>query len=947
MVAAAGSLAGLLIATPAGARPLPPSASPREASVSGEAGAGPTGRTIRLHGAGDRAASTIRPARRVLVDTLPKATGHERAYASKLRSAAVPGSAGPAPRAPQAPLVAPTPAFATIDSANPAVEAVSTSGAASTVVEPPDPFVAAGPDHVVQATNAGIRITNRTGGAPKAYSLQDFFGISAVGGGYQAEAFDPRVIFDSLHGRWLATESSFDCYPDPGHATVGTGYIDIAISDTADPNLGWSVLSLPYSDTVADYPGLGTSTDKIVVSANVFPLVPDGGAPLGCDVSDPFIGTELDVVGWAQMLGTGSVDIAYLTSYIAPADFPNEYFAWRPALQAPATSSTVFGVGIHSAVNGDVAWFRITGLPSATTTLTRGDVGAGAIAPFEADVPAPAQPGEPATIESAVDGRPTDALWQANRLVFVSTIGCDPAGGVAEDRDCVRVSELAAPPTSPPTVTQDLLIAEEGRDLFMGGVGLSGSSDLHVIWTGSSAAPGDYASTFAAYQLRGAGANTLTGRQKITAGIATYPSTRWGDYVGVAQDPQVADAVWQGDEVATAAGWATEVSQLRTSAGSTYTPIAPSRIVDSRIGTGLAGVFAANTPRTFAVAGAGSVPAAAIAVTGNVTLVGQTAAGFLAVTPTATATPASSTINVPRGDIRANNFTLPLGPGGSLAAVFKAVAGSSTHVVVDITGYFTAAAGGATYQPLASPVRVLDSRQGGTGLGGAFSARVGRALQVAGVGGIPAAATAVSANLTVVNQTAAGYLAVTPAVPAGLPASSTLNFPRGDIRANGLTAALGPGGSLAITYVAVAGARADVVLDVTGYYLADGSGLRFHALAPGRLLDSRATVLTGLSGPFSANVARTLPTAGHWGVPTTARAITANLTVVGQTAAGFVAATPLATNSPATSTLNVPLGDIRANGITVPLGGGSEGLVYKAVSGRTAHLVLDVTGYFE
>ncbi len=317
----------------------------------------------------------------------------------------------------------------------------------------------------------------------------------------------------------------------------------------------------------------------------------------------------------------------------------------------------------------------------------------------------------------------------------------------------------------------------------------------------------------------------------------------------------------------TATGGGTFVVDNLSAVASTYTPIAPYRVLDSRDGTGLAGVFTAGTPRTFPVAGAGTVPADAVAVTGNVTLVGQTAAGFLAVTPTATASPTSSTLNVPRGDIRANNFTLPLGPGGSLAAVFKAVAGSSTHVVVDITGYFTAGDGGATYQPLTSPVRVLDSRPGGTGLGGAFTARVGRTLQVAGVGGIPAGAKAITANLTVVNQTAAGYLAVTPTLPAGLPASSTLNFPRGDIRANGLTAALGTGGSLAITYVAVAGARADVVLDVTGYYLADGSGLRFHALAPGRLLDSRATVLTGLAGPFKANVARILPAAGRWGVP--------------------------------------------------------------------------------
>jgi hypothetical protein len=56
--------------------------------------------------------------------------------------------------------------------------------------------------------------------------------------------------------------------------------------------------------------------------------------------------------------------------------------------------------------------------------------------------------------------------------------------------------------------------------------------------------------------------------------------------------------------------------------------------------------------------------------------------------------------------------------------------------------------------------------------------------------------------------------------------------------------------------------------------------------------------------------------------------------------------TPLATNTPSTSTLNFPLGDIRANGVTGPLSGaGGVGLVFKATSGST-HLLLDLTGYF-
>jgi hypothetical protein len=52
------------------------------------------------------------------------------------------------------------------------------------------------------------------------------------------------------------------------------------------------------------------------------------------------------------------------------------------------------------------------------------------------------------------------------------------------------------------------------------------------------------------------------------------------------------------------------------------------------------------------------------------------------------------------------------------------------------------------------------------------------------------------------------------------PTSSTLNFPLGDDRANGGTVAIGPTGTLSITYVAPsAGPIAHVIFDVTGYFV--------------------------------------------------------------------------------------------------------------------------------
>ena len=112
-------------------------------------------------------------------------------------------------------------------------------------------------------------------------------------------------------------------------------------------------------------------------------------------------------------------------------------------------------------------------------------------------------------------------------------------------------------------------------------------------------------------------------------------------------------------------------------------------------------------------------------------------------------------------------------------------------------------------------------------------------------------------------------------------------------------------------------------------------------------MDSRgAAPPEGLSGPFFANVGRTLVIEPYQGIPVNATAITGNLTVVGQTKPGYVAMTQATTNNPTTSTINFPVGDIRANGVTGPLTdpAGTVGLVFK--TGGSTHLILDVTGYF-
>jgi uncharacterized membrane protein YoaK (UPF0700 family) len=841
--------------------------------------------------------------------------------------------------------VGPEPTFATTTGPNTADEQTNFAGVARSDLEPPDPWLAVGPDHVLQAVNTTMRLTDREGTLQGSVELLDFFDIASLGS--DAIAFDPRVIYDSLHGRWIAITAHYDC--DTNFADVGTGFIDMAISSTTDPMGSWEVFYLEFPDLVPDYPGIGTSTDKVVLSSNVFALEPDEDADLGCSPTG-LVTTELDIFAWSQLIGTGDVDVDF---FFGGSGYPNSFVTWRPAVQTPATSATVFLVTEKVTAANGVAYAKITGSPASGTTaisapadLSAANIIGGFETPPPPEQPGTGGPGSPTTIVDAVDERPTDAIWQDNRLAFVSTYPCDPAGGATEDRDCVRISELSTT-TATPSKLQDFLIGEEAADHYMGGIGYAGNGDLHAVWTRSSATASNYPSSYSAVQLLSDDANEISDKQLLAAGTGVYDGTRWGDYIGVAQDPQVPNAVWQANQYSGVTEWRTRVSQLQTG-GSSYVPITPERVVDSRSNIGVTGAFTASTPKSFAVAGVGPIPADAIAVTGNVTVTGQTAAGFVSITPTATSTPPSSTLNFPLGDTRANNFTSSLDSAGKLAAVYKAAAGKKAHVIVDITGYFLAGDEDGTYATI-EPVRVMDTRPAPEHVGTAtvFQHGVTQTLSIADANGIPANATAITGNLTVVGQTHAGFLSVTPDDPVGTPTSSTLNFPLGDVRANGLTADLNDDGDLSITYIGAAGATTHAALDITGYYVEGAGGLLFYPLNPGRVLDSRSgAVLSGISGSFTSGTPKTLEVGSHWGVPAGAEAITGNLTVVGQTAAGFVSITPTPDSSPSTSTLNFPLGDIRANGVTVPLSSDDLSLVYKAAATKKTHLLLDLAGYF-
>jgi len=127
------------------------------------------------------------------------------------------------------------------------------------------------------------------------------------------------------------------------------------------------------------------------------------------------------------------------------------------------------------------------------------------------------------------------------------------------------------------------------------------------------------------------------------------------------------------------------------------------------------------------------------------------------------------------------------------------------------------------------------------------------------------------------------------------------------------------------------------------------TGLQFYAVTPCRVVDTRA----GFGGIMSASTQRnfTIKGAGGCGVPSSAKAVSLNVTIVGPTQDGFVSLWPTGGAFPVVSTVNFNAGEpALANGAIVPLAVTTPDLatVYGTGSGSgTIHTILDVTGYFQ
>lgn len=282
---------------------------------------------------------------------------------------------------------------------------------------------------------------------------------------------------------------------------------------------------------------------------------------------------------------------------------------------------------------------------------------------------------------------------------------------------------------------------------------------------------------------------------------------------------------------------------------------------------------------------------------------------------------------------------VPIGRRGWAALGTLALLAAALVTVAPATPVAAAPSAESRFEPI-DPVRVLDTRDGTGGHLGKVPA--GGAVAVPVASRLPADATAVVLNVTVVEPSAFGF--ITAYSGTTRPGTSNANTDQiGEIAANLVVVPLGGSTDVRV----YASMDTHLVVDLLGWFVpaAGSTAGRYRAVDPAgaRILDTRNESAT----PPALAARRAVPVRGRAGVPATGvRAVALNVTVTETAVPGWLQVVPTGgTTAPGgSSNVNVTTaGQTVANLVLVPVG--ADGSV-TLVGSLVGHVVVDVAGWF-
>ena len=577
------------------------------------------------------------------------------------------------------------------------------------------------------------------------------------------------------------------------------------LNGTVNPNGAATTYQFEYGTTTsygsfspASPATVGSGTSAVAESADIT------GLTAGATYDFRIVGTNANGT-------THGANLTFATSTATPSPPPPSSPPPSPPPSAPAPSATTTAA---TSVTGTAATLNGTVNPNGAATTYQFEYGTTtSYGSFSPASPATVGSGTSAVAESADITGLTAGTTYDFRIVGTNangtthganlTLTTSTAGGTYVPVKPIRVTDTRTG-SGLPNAGQ-LLGAAGTLNVTVAGTAASDGvpSDAVAIVANVTAVSPSAAGFFTVYasgeaQPTVSNLNFVAG--ETTANLVTVP-------IGANGDITIFNHAGTANALVDVYGYYTAVPA--TTGAGLYNAVSPYRAA----GTLQAGAtIAANTSLSVTVTGGSTgVPANASAVVVNLTEADATAPSFLTAYGAGASLPTVSNLNFSTGEVRANRATVPVGTSGRIEVYNHT---GSVAVDVDIDGYYTAAGGtGSVFVPI-TPARVTDTRVPTNG--GPIAADTTETFSLAS-SSVPAVASAVAANFTVVSGAAPGYATVYPTSDTATPTASDINWTANGVVPNFTIA--DTAGTGKVNVFASHGGTINLVIDEFGYFL--------------------------------------------------------------------------------------------------------------------------------
>ena len=364
----------------------------------------------------------------------------------------------------------------------------------SGTLNPPDPEIAVGQDHVIAVVNSSLEIYDKTG--TSLFGPLDFETFYAsLGVGCVGFPFDPNVLYDESADRYII-----------GVDGNGTEYC-VAVSQTGDATGAYNFYAFPVNvnGEFFDYPHAGVGEDAIYVGSNMFGA--GNGRVFAFEKAAMYAGNPAasanhdtgadDTPQPMNIKGTFPTDgIHYIvTSRSGSGVFG--LFSWEDpfgadtftdlgSLDLPAAHGVAVGFGVNSPQLGGVS------------------IG-------------------------SIDPRPLDFEYRDGFGWATNLVSCNPGGGTV---NCVQWAQIDV---AAGTIEQAGVFATDGEYRIFADLAVDGCGNMMLGYTKTDATISP--AVWIAGREASDPAGTIQGEIEIKAGDVVFGEARWGDYTGMTADP--------------------------------------------------------------------------------------------------------------------------------------------------------------------------------------------------------------------------------------------------------------------------------------------------------------------------------------------------------------------------------------------------------------------------